>query len=110
MLAQKMRDVFQSPASREAALTPAPSYFGIPLQTHSIKRGPYGVSGEGECGAEPVSAKENCFALMFSIVQLRGEKNKHCQMGAAKFCDLSRIPGCSVIFFFLLNTPVSGAL
>lgn len=28
--------------------------------------------GEGECGAEPVSAKENCFDLMFSIVQLQG--------------------------------------
>lgn len=55
--------------------------------------------GEGECRAEPVSAKENCFDLMFCIVQLFGGKNKHCQMGAAKFHNLSRVSGCSVIFF-----------
>lgn len=57
-----------------------------------------------------MSAKENCFDLMLSIVQLWGKKNKHCQMGPAKFHDLSRVSGCSVVFFFLLNTPVSGVL
>lgn len=55
--------------------------------------------GGGECGAEPVSAKENCFALMFRTVQLLGEKNKQCQMGAAKFHNLLRNSGCSVAFF-----------
>lgn len=55
--------------------------------------------GEGECGAEPVSARESCLALMFCIAQLLGKKNKQCQMGAAKFHNLLRNSGCSMAFF-----------
>lgn len=55
-------------------LTPALSWLSIPLYIHFIRNGPYGVSGEGERGAEPVSARENCFDLMFSVAQLWGKK------------------------------------
>lgn len=59
---------------RHVFLTPVLSWLSIPLQICFIKSGPYGVSGEGERRAEPVSARENCFDLMFSIVQLLGKK------------------------------------